>query len=534
PGGASVIIPGGQTYVVNTLVLGTGADLDIGSSGSLTVNGNVYAGQTITGSGSLIVAGGASQLSGTFPTLTITGSATAVGPTTITGDLIIDGTGDGAEFNVGGAKVDVAGTLFTQTGGLLTMDGNTDTLLVGSASFAGGNEFGHLTDGVLVVRGSNFDQGFGDNASFMATANHTTVFNNTGGSTAINITHPANSQFASVEVLSPNGVDFNESGLGRVRMVGNLTLGSNAVVTGDTLEVFGTFTAGAVSDLTLNVLTLVNTPVLSGTYNVTTTQFSGPAISIPAAPILYERLLVDGTATLASDVTARTVLITGSGLVDVNGYNFLADSLYTTASGALVMDAAEDTVLVADTAAFFGGDESTLLTDGVLRLGGSFNATGDHFTSTGNHLTEFFTAIPKVMKISPDGYCEGSCPYSQRVQFAHLKIDATNVSIDDPVEAGLFAGDLAMTGANVTGPYVDLQVAGDIHADATSALTLRKLMIAGTVDVQIPDGSFSVATVQFQGNGQLLPDLNYNQLLITGALVTLADTIDAASVIVAN
>jgi hypothetical protein len=518
----SVFIPGNVSVTfdspndtVGTLVLGSGANLTIQPGDSLFTFGRVSAGNTISGSGTFVLAGAIQEISGTFPNTTIIGTATAVGPVNINGDLAISGVG--ADFNIGGQKVAVSNTLFTQSGGLLTMDGDADTVYAASASFAGGDEEGHLSAGVLLIQGSNFDQGFGDPKSFYATGTHTVIFGNGGSATAVNISEPHSSQFRHVKIQNPNGVDFNESGLGYVTLSGDVTLSAFGVASGDTLKIDGTLTVGSSESITANELDLGLAPSVSGGYSVGNTVYFGAPVAIPAVPGGYQTLTIATDASLAGPVDAATVLAT-SGDFAPNGQTLHTQFFTTLGSGRLVMTNPLDTLIVDQNATFGGQTEGGMLTDGAVILAGNLDARTGKYLAGGNHLTRFVGTSDTVYT-SPFIICEGPCFPQNGVWAGRLEAENANVVVSEPTGGGLHsAGSALLTNSTIGDGTGSLFVQGDLTVDATSTIHTSALSLGQRIFLA-SGATFDVNATYYVGPNSHIMAAPYQELFVIGGAV---------------
>jgi hypothetical protein len=120
---------------VNDLVVQNGATLTVNSAVTLRVGGDLSAGSTIVGPGTVTLSGAGVTLSGTVTNVAITGSVTASGPITVAGTLSLSG---GGSLNVGGQTV--AATGLTMTAGTLTGAGTVS--VSGTMSWSGGTMSG--------------------------------------------------------------------------------------------------------------------------------------------------------------------------------------------------------------------------------------------------------------------------------------------------------------------------------------------------------------------------------------------------------
>jgi Bacterial Ig-like domain (group 1) len=135
---------------VISLVVATGATLT--NNSTLTVNGSVDAGTTITGTGSVILAGASGTVMGLInQALTVfAGTHTLSGYVEVTGNVTVSGAG--AVLTLNGNELYVTGNFATANGGAVDLTNSMDYLYVaGSAVFGGGSTAGKLTLGTLEV-----------------------------------------------------------------------------------------------------------------------------------------------------------------------------------------------------------------------------------------------------------------------------------------------------------------------------------------------------------------------------------------------
>ncbi|MEM7415542.1 MAG: Ig-like domain-containing protein [Gemmatimonadota bacterium] len=139
-----------STVTVGDLTVETGVTLGL-EGGSITVTGDLDAGQTISGGGTVRLEGTGTVVSGTIGAdVFVGGTVTANGTTTFGADLTIEGTG---VFEVGAQQVNVGSELLTTGSGALSMTGPGTLQVGGPASFFGGSTTGLLTNGFLRVGG---------------------------------------------------------------------------------------------------------------------------------------------------------------------------------------------------------------------------------------------------------------------------------------------------------------------------------------------------------------------------------------------
>lgn len=243
-GGALADAAGGRWQVANTAFTGANPGLPLRMATNATFAASVVfpASFALTGS------------------LTVQASALAGGALTVSGNLIVSGAG--ANLNVNGQTVTVAGNLETGSGGTLTMQHPAGVLAVqGYADFHGGSTGGLLTAGVLRVGGDFFAGGGSEPASFAASGSHKVVFGGAAPQTVYlygtgDGTTP--SRFQDVEFTNAAGV----------------VLAGDAQVNGT-----ATVTAGSVTSYPWVTVTLLGTLVdPGGGWQVANTVFGGSGL----------------------------------------------------------------------------------------------------------------------------------------------------------------------------------------------------------------------------------------------------------------
>ncbi|PIY52207.1 MAG: hypothetical protein COZ01_08505, partial [Zetaproteobacteria bacterium CG_4_10_14_0_8_um_filter_55_43] len=218
------------------LVVDSGASLNLATF-TLTDSGMLSAAGAISATtGSVILTGSNTQLSGTVPSLTVRGAVFLSGATTVTGNLTVAGSGLSGALDVNGQTLNVSGTLTswsTNGGSGLKMVNAADAVTVGgNATFRDGsnaNTSGWFTAGVLHMHG-NFSETDSNPASFIATGTHKVVFDGTAAQT-ISFAHPGPSYFNDVEINNAAGVSFstNATIAGTVTMTSGVASGAVAV-----------------------------------------------------------------------------------------------------------------------------------------------------------------------------------------------------------------------------------------------------------------------------------------------------------------
>lgn len=416
---------------VDDLFIDAGASIEF-IDGFLEVTGD------LTGGGSMI--GGGPEMSGPgaiidFPSvgsLLVTGQVTLNSSLDLTvGDLLI--TGFGATFNVNGNGLTIAGGLITQNGGSLIMTNGADQVEVnGDAVFDGGDESGLLSAGLLLLAG-NFTQGnTTTNKSFVATGSHHTTFASSNPTQTITFADSVTSFFNDLQVAFPSGVVINSL----VQVRGDLQVDANAQListdqssTGDGLDVSGDVTTGGSNLLQLGRLLVGGALNVLGTYNTASTIFTGSGQTAPSG-LSYQAVSSSGTVTFAAGATTVSSLTVTGGILTLGGrttatagvvvsggnlktnnhtLSIPSGSFNTSGTGTLTMQSPLDSVVTGGTGgAFFGGGSTVgLLTDGVIKLGGSFGQTAGtsntSFAASGNHKTVMGAGAVRVANFATPG-----------------------------------------------------------------------------------------------------------------------------------
>lgn len=338
--GHALISTGAPEFLVNSTVADRiGWQEDYSFTGSFTVDTMVAWG---TG-------GAALPISENIPTI-VAGSHRIVGA--FNAGLVIEGT-----LDVDGSAA-ISATLDTRGAGHLRMTDASDTLLVAiGATFAGTATAADLTAGHLEIAGDFTQVGAGV-ASFVAeNAAHTTRF--TGTSASIQVDALALNPLGTMRVA--DGAALTIVGVG-LQLFGDVILeGASATVGGTGGTVY--IEAGGLVDSVGGRWTYDNTQ-FGGVNPVLPTSMAG-SVAFTNAVTLQQNFSVPNNLSIAGSNAA----------FDVGGFTVTANVLQTALNGRLVMDAAEDSVLIAGNAFFQGGQ--SILTDGYLEIGGSFTQSGD-------------------------------------------------------------------------------------------------------------------------------------------------------------
>ncbi|MBI4421429.1 MAG: hypothetical protein HY560_11450, partial [Gemmatimonadetes bacterium] len=499
-----------EAVAVNDLIIENGAELDVGAH-SVTVKGNLSAGNTIIGTtGTVQLTGTSKSVSGTMPRVQISGSYTAGGPVQVNGNLTVTGTG--SNLTLGGRTVTVTGTFGTESGGTLTMTNGADLLdVTGAMTFAGGNTGGLLTAGVIRARGDFTQVGFVDTScpnpgsdvvetfkasgthriDFIGNASQQVTFNTPGAPLA-----PPSAALKS-EASCPAYEGGSQVGHARIDNAAGITVGGALLAAGDVtvlngavggerirISVVGSFSTP--SDLTTDVLEVGGALTVSGgTYNVGTTALVGGDQSVPSLPYQSLDLAGTGTATLLAATTATGgVVVRNSTKLALNAQRLTVSGGFLVRDNAtLQMSQGTDLLQISGSGTFQGPSTDGLLTAGTIELAGTFTGNAG-FKATGSHKVTL----------------NGGGPTGQSVSMTLPGAQFWNLDVTNPGGMYLFTG---------------VAVAGNLSATVvTDSARGQSLDIAGTLAVS---GSYSVGTTIFSGISQVIPlNLPYQSLVVNG------------------
>jgi hypothetical protein len=271
----------------------------------------------------------------------------------------------------------------------------------GNTQFAGQDETGLLTAGVLDLKG-NFTQTAGPSVNaFVASGTQRTRFTGSGVQNIIFV-HPANSHFQELDLANSGGITLGSA----VLIPGTVALTTPVSVTGGSLTA-GVVTTVAGSTLGVGTLTMSSDQLtVGGGYTVASTIFTGGS-GVPVLP--YQDLLLSsptpmtlaGATTLSGNFTIdEGTLILGGKVLTVAG------TFNVSSQGTLTMTNGADQVVVSGNTQFAGQDETGLLTAGVLDLKGNFTQTAgpsvNAFVASGTQRTRFTgSGVQNIIFVHP-------------------------------------------------------------------------------------------------------------------------------------
>ncbi len=453
----------GANQSVGDLWVESTATLNV-SSFTLTASGNVEAGTTIVGSGSVDLSGSAKTVMGTLPNLVVSGDISLAGATTVNGNVTISGTG--ANLTLNGHMLTVTGNFTTQTSGVVTMSNVADALTVtGNATFNGG--ISTLSAGQITLQG-NFSQA-SQAQSFGASGTHSTLFNGTTAQTIFfNNPGATSSRFQSLTLDNAAGASFTSTA---AHVLGTVTLtATSGAVTGTTVTIDGN---------------LVDSP--GSSWQSTNTTFTGSP-TLPAN--MTTNLTFTGAATLGANLTLTGNLTVSGGGADLilNGKTVVVGGNFTTqTSGVVTMSNVADALTVTGNATFNGGIST--LSAGQITLQGNFSqaSQAQSFGASGTHSTLFNGTTAQTIFFNNPGATSS--------RFQSLTLDNA-------------------AGASFTSTAA--HVLGTVTLTATSgAVTGTTVTIDGNL-VDSPGSSWQSTNTTFTGSPTLPANMTTN-LTFTGA-----------------
>ncbi|HKV76138.1 MAG TPA: hypothetical protein VJN95_16590 [Gemmatimonadales bacterium] len=451
----------------------------------------------------------------------------------------------GGTLELGGMRLNVTRSFRTTGSGTLSMT-NVSSLLVigGDAVFAGGATSTTLSAGTIQV-GGNFTQA-GGALTFAPTAIGTLLTRFSGSAlqtVSFNTSDPSPTQpdLRNVQVNGTGGITTPTG----MWIHGALDVSTPVSVGGVLIEVDSTLTtvAGSTYNPTQTLLggSAFN---VAGTYNVNLTSFvGGPSqvvpstlplvnVAIPTAITTSSVLNITGflrlvsvqasasfvwntpRLTLGADLNVNGDLEVREGQLILNGRVLTADGNFSTSGpGVLRMDTPGDQLNVALNATFDGGDETDVLTTGILRVAGNFTQASTNsphsFLAGSPHQTIFSGSTPQVIAFA-DTLQSG---------FGDLTINGTGgVTVSSlPLVNGalnVLAG--TVTASDLSNTGTGLFVKGNVTTSAGTTLNLGRLYTEDTLRIS---GTYNVRLTGFAGNNnQPIPvGLSYQDLDLAGA-----------------
>jgi hypothetical protein len=417
------------------------------------------------------------------------------------------------------------GTTGGAGGGNLSMTSMQDTLRVlGSATFAGRAVPGALDNGVLRV-GGDFDAPQVDGShGFSAGTSHRTVLDGAQPQRLWFGGGDAGARFGDLEIANASGsvrigLEHQIHVAGKLRVTTPVTIDDGSGGNGDVqLEVEDSLVMAAGSRLTVVELTLGGgmavagefVPAPDGAFRV---RFNGSGQRIQAG-LAYRDVEVNEDALLTGSTTFDGALDM-TGALDLAGHALVVTGTLHThnGDGRLVMRQATDRLEVRGDAVFEGDSLAGDLTDGVLRVAGTFEQlrysnTRRTFRASGNHRTIL------------DGGGSQAMRFADPASFGHLEIATQGgpigITADQILVSRTFristAVDVVEGGSE---PTLEMDVGDSVVLAVDSRLEVESLRVRGALVV---GGTLDAGMVEFAGIDQEIPaDVAYRNLAVTGA-----------------
>ncbi|MBI2795350.1 MAG: Ig-like domain-containing protein [Gemmatimonadetes bacterium] len=486
----NVFVPSATTFApslsgpvsVTDLTIMAAVPVSLGAN-VLSVAGNLDGGTAVTATtGGFTLTGASKSIVGqNLPNLTVTNNTIVVGRTTTLGDVSVSA----GTFNVAGRTFVTGGNFSTSATGAVAMTSSTDSLIVnGDASFGGASTSGSLTSGVVRL-GGNLAQTSGTSPfSYAPTLSHVTAFTGGAAQTAT-FASPANSGFRDLTVNNAAGLSLATSGT----IVSGSVIATAGVVTGPAATIGMDLTdAGA----------MLPTPV--PLWRVTSLTLTGTGTRLIPPRVSSTNVTISSGGTYAPSGKVRFL---GAGGVTVSADTFevttFSDTIdgpfTTTGSGLLRMVTAGGDLNLLGNAAFGGGNESGSLTNGILRVAGSFSqalgGTGgaSSFVASGSHLTILQGSSSQLVS------------FASRVgsNFQALQVNNAAGAVFSGSAAVLGPASIAGVGTNITSGANDTIFLASSLADASSRWRPAFTALAG-------------------GGSPTLPASMFNKVLVTSAV----------------
>ena len=204
---------------------------------------------------------------------------------------------------------------------------------------------------------------------------------------------------ASDDVLIPSGTP-NQAGLTGTAMVHNLDVQTGAILSigAFNLQVFGDI---SISGQVVGPVGTGGTVFLEGASRTAAGNFD----AFVAVAGSYQ---LSGNLVIRSAPTPDSLVVVGS--LQLNGHTATAGAFGTSANGLLLMNQPLDSLVVAGNVVFQGGNESGLLSDGTILIGGDFFQFGSFsalsFAPSGSHVTVFNGTGTQVIDFQTPGIAQ--------------------------------------------------------------------------------------------------------------------------------
>jgi len=572
-GGAGSLTVGGQLLSVSTLTVGSGGSLVMTNSadvvvvsGNLTMSGSDHTGKLTAGQiqvqGNLVQTSGGSPnsfaASGSHLTVltgfgslsfqspgaaasrfqnlivqgnpvTLASRVVAAGDVSVTGGLTLNG-----------RTLEVGGVFGTLTAGTVTMTNAADSLLVGgNATFAGGNELGRMSAGVLVLGGDLAQLAGTSGDAFHPSGTHKTVL--TAASPTLSFATPGNvpgtSHFQLLD-WSGTGTLTLATDVYAHDLFQSLATGATTITSGtDVFTVGGFSAAGPVTingtDLTLDMpgggavalanltftnaspassqlelnhpgtggpftftnLTFTTTPTTGGNY-LRITDTDGPSPDALTVNMVNPVPAADGGFSQA----LNGAVINWPAAVPIITWNGSASSSWTNPSNwtpAIVPTATDDVLIPSGLGTYPVLTAGITVRDLVLQAGGSLNQSNQSITAGGD--VDMSGALTGT-----GGFTMNGAAVTARGSFPNVLNITGTVTVTGPLTAtnqlNVSAGDLTLNGNTVTTGGFNTVGSGTVTL--TNAIdTLRVTTTGATFRGGNTNGKLTAGVVRISGGG---------------------------------
>jgi hypothetical protein len=521
---------------VRDLVVQAGASL--GSSCGYSIN--VY--RRAVGGGAItvrVVARPGATLAGSFAALLIAGDTVSLADSVHAATLEVNGASAGLLLR--GHRLQVDGALNVY-GGTITL-ASGDTLSVdGSVYWAGGDETGKLSAGVVLFRGSDFNGN-----QYKATGTNRLVFARAvAGQQSISgfdyFSNSLRSGLQRWEVRNRDGVricgyltvadTISIATTGPSSSIDNATCGGYYVRAGGPVITDANTT---VSSYLWELHDTTGTSLIAGGWSPTITSvFATDAALKPS--LAYQSVVVNASVRARGNMAIAGYLeVNGAGTtLALNGHRVTVGQYMTMNTGALlVMTNAADTLQVG-TYATFNADtraaELTNITAGLLDVGGYFYGYG--FNASGSNLVRLRSSVTGT------NYLSGMSFASTDQGFQHLEI-APNAVVG-MCAAVRVRGTLTVRASGTLQEYCggsQLRIDGDIVTEAGSTVNPYSVQLYDAAGTQHVAGAFSPSYTAIYtplAAGTLKPGLGYTNVSIYAAVSLPADLTVAGDLLVSG
>lgn len=515
----TVSIPTGATPVLTEnvtvagLIVQNGGDVETDGY-DLTVTGDLSAGNSITGNGTVILTGTDVTLSGGVPNLLITGEVSLSAQAFSTGNTEVEGT-----LRMNGHQMAVGGTFSTINGsGMLEMTNDADTLAVaGPLLFNGGSTDGSLTAGTIITTAGVSAQAV--SATFAPSGSHRVVL---AGAADRTITDAVGLSYFNDLALQTTGTVTVAGSAGQAQINGLLVSGATTTptVTGGNLLAYGVAVQNMVMD---------NAQLIIG--NGTITALDGVIFrNFPAG-------------------TQQLIVNRDGGNHTFNNLQFSQDN------------GASDVYIEAGDTNTGDGDQLTITLAGASPIdGGDPLSTNERDAVVNWVVAQAGPPAQVAFTVQPSDATAGS-PISPAVEVTiqddqTITVDTSTaevtISFDDNPSGGALSGSTSLAAVNGVATFSDLAIeiassgytllatSPGLNSDVSAPFTIfggsptTLLMESGdgqtaAPDTQLPD-SLAVKVVDAYGNGVAGVEVTWAITTGTGSLSATVTNTDAAGI----